>query len=351
MKKVRIGWIGGGFVGQVAHLHNYVQMPDVEIVALSEQRENLGKNLCGKFNIPHFHKDHKELVARDDIDAVVAVVQRQHVGPVAFDVLNASKHLFTEKPMAQTREKAALLVDTAKKNNLVYAVGYMRRHDPGVQHAKKLIAEFEQTKKLGEILFVRLYLSAGGDYCNIDGMLKTDEPKTTTATWPTSPAWLPEDRAKEYDHFTNVCSHDLNLLRYLFGKRPKVTFVDYRRKRGSIVALDFGEHAGAFEWGDTLQPVRWEEGLEIIYEKGRLQLDLPPAFLRNQPAKLVVYEDGGRATGLRYEPTFDWKWSFQLEDEAFVKDVSAGTEPISSGANSLEDFDFIDDIWRKILAA
>ena len=30
----RIGWIGSGFVGQVAHLTNYVEIPEVEIICL-----------------------------------------------------------------------------------------------------------------------------------------------------------------------------------------------------------------------------------------------------------------------------------------------------------------------------
>ena len=38
-KKIRLAWIGSGFVGQVAHLSSFSSLPNVEIVALSELRE------------------------------------------------------------------------------------------------------------------------------------------------------------------------------------------------------------------------------------------------------------------------------------------------------------------------
>ena len=44
-KKIRLAWIGSGFVGQVAHLSSFSSLPNVEIVALSELREKLGKKI------------------------------------------------------------------------------------------------------------------------------------------------------------------------------------------------------------------------------------------------------------------------------------------------------------------
>lgn len=350
MKKLKIGWVGSGFIGQVAHLVNYVQIPNAEIVALAELRPKLGHDVCTRYAIPKYYKDHLALLEDPEIEAVVAIVHRHHVGPVALDILNAGKHLFTEKPMAQTYEKARELADCAKKNNLIYSVGFMRRHDPGVQLAKKLLSSYRESGELGEILSARFYLSAGGDYCNIDGDIKTDEPKLNHVIWPTAPEWVPEGRQREYENFVNVCSHDLNLVRYMFDQRPSIKYVDYRRKRGSIVVMDFGSFSGSFEWGDTNQPTRWKEGVEVIFERGYLTLDLAPGFLRNQPAKVEVYKDNGRAPGEIIIPTSDWAWAFRKQDEAFVNDVLSGSEPIASGSDSVNDHLLIDDIWRQIVA-
>ena len=44
-KKLNIGWIGSGFVGQVAHLFSYSQIPNINLVALAELRQDLGKRV------------------------------------------------------------------------------------------------------------------------------------------------------------------------------------------------------------------------------------------------------------------------------------------------------------------
>ena len=112
--------------------------------------------------------------------------------------------------------------------------------------------------------------------------------------------------------------------------------------------MDFGDFSGIFQWGDTLLPDRWEEGMEIYFEKGRLRLDLMPAFLRNQPARVELYKDNEGEPGQIITPTPDWTWAFRREDEAFIADVAANREPLASGADSLEDMRLLDDIWKHI---
>ena len=88
---------------------------------------------------------------------------------------------------------------------------------------------------------------------------------------------------------------------------------------------------------------------EIIYQKGTMRLDLSPAFLRNQPSKISVYEDRGRSTGLLYQPTFDWDWAFKNQAKSFIENLVNKTQPIANGIDSFEDFNFIDQIWKGIL--
>ena len=114
-RELNIGFIGTSFIAQVAHLVHYSNFENVKIASVAELRPNLGKAVCKKFNISHYTNNYHELLDRDDLDAIITIVQRSHTGPIALDVLEAKKNLFTEKPMAQTLEKAKLLSDTAKK--------------------------------------------------------------------------------------------------------------------------------------------------------------------------------------------------------------------------------------------
>ena len=49
-RKIKLGWVGSGFVGQVAHLNSYISLKDIEIVGLAELRPKLGQKICKIFN-------------------------------------------------------------------------------------------------------------------------------------------------------------------------------------------------------------------------------------------------------------------------------------------------------------
>ena|SRR3990167_3042288 len=345
-KTLKIGWIGSGFVAQLGHLVHHQNIPSSEIVALAELRPKLGEKVCQRYKIPRLYNNHTALLQDTEIEAVIAIVHRYHTAPIALDVLKAGRHLFTEKPMASTLEQAKQLVAAGKAKNLLHEIGFMRRYDEGVQIAKQMIDELRETKELGQIRFVRIYCFTGDDWCNISGEIKTDEPRPTHVIWDIAPSWLPERFHKEYDYFVNVNSHDINLIRYLFNQRPKVSSVTYRRPGGSLAALDFDQFPGVFEWVDTAQN-RWEEGVEILFERGKLTISLPPAFFRNKAANVTLYKDKGGA-GQIICPQTDWTWAFQRLNESFVKSAISGEKASANAEDCIEDFYFIEDIWRNI---
>jgi len=347
-RKVKIGFIGAGFIGQVAHLANYKEIPGAEVVALAELRPELGELVCRRYDIPRYYESHTALLEDPDIDAVVAVVRRHHTGPVGLDVLNAGKHLFTEKPMAATHKQGQRLVSAAAERDLRYGVGFMRRYDEGVQAAKAMLDELQESDELGPVRYVRVYCFAGGDYCNISGHLDTYETKPTNVVWPIAPDFVPENMQREYEHFLNVASHDVNLLRYMFPMPTKVTHAQWKRPAGSTILFDLGEFPAVLEYCD-IQQNRWEEGMEIHFAKGKMTIDLPPAFLKNHPAKVELYKDNGKDIGQVIRPTPDWTWAFKREDEAFVRDVANGTEPLANGADSLGDMELIEEVWRYLV--
>ena len=53
-KKVRIGFVGVGGMGQCAHLRNYVTVPNCEVVAIAELREQTGQAVARRYGIPSF---------------------------------------------------------------------------------------------------------------------------------------------------------------------------------------------------------------------------------------------------------------------------------------------------------
>ena len=345
-KRIKIGIVGAGFFGQLAHIANYALVKDCEMVALAAGRPELRHLVAERYVIKRTYASHIELLRDPEIEAVVAVTARLGTGPVALDCLKAGKSLLTEKPMASTVEQAEKLV-AAQSKNTTYAVGYMRRYDAGIQKAKMILDELIRSKELGPILYTRVHCFAGDAYCKSDGHIVTDEKKTTHwETWPSAPDWVPEEQRQEYHQYLNVYCHDLNLVRYLFGKTPVVSHVQFDKPGAKLAILDFGDHMALLETGFSTSR-GWDESIEIYFADGRLQIIPPPALLKNVPAEVRLYKAGTIQQELR--SLTEWSWSFRRQAEAFINDVREGRESLSSGTDSLEDIRLVETMWKMKL--
>ena len=283
-KKINVAVVGAGFISQVAHLKNLSEIGHVNLVALAELRPNLRKAVASKFNIPQVFESHVDFINNGQADLVYVITRRHHTGPIAYDLLNAGFNIFTEKPMAQTYNKSKLLVEKAISKNCLYSVGFMRRYDAGVIKAKRIFDRLINDGSLGNVLNARIYLTAGGDYCNISGDIKTNEPKPMHIDWPIAPEFLKKELNQDYEHFVNVNGHDINLMRYFFGYPKEISYCYYKKNTGAACIFDYGHFPLVYTWSDTLQLNRWEEGLEINFERGSIKIELPPGFLINSTA-------------------------------------------------------------------
>ncbi|MDP7426608.1 MAG: Gfo/Idh/MocA family oxidoreductase [Alphaproteobacteria bacterium] len=344
IEPLNIGMIGAGFVGQLAHLANYADIPECRVLGLAEVRPKLRELVSRRYDIPRAYARHSEMLEDPDIEAVVVVTRRHHTGPIALECLRAGRHLLTEKPMAATLDQASTLVG-AQQPGTVYAVGSMRRHDEGVEMARRMLAELRESKELGEVLLVRLFCYGGQDYCNMPGFVDSGEPRPDELpSWSLAPEWLPRTWHDDYDNFVNVYVHAINLLRHLCNDTPEVRHADLRRRHGGTVLLDFASFPAVLEYGE-MDHNDWIEGVEVVFSRDRLKLSLPPALLRNVPTKVELYRNTGRGEEI-VAPLANWSWSFRRQAEAFVADVHHGRQPIASGQDALEDMALIEAIWQ-----
>jgi len=348
--RLNVAVVGGGFISQVAHLRNLSEIEHVNLIGLAELRPKQAELVARKFSISKIYKSHLDLIDKCKPDLVYVITRRHHTGPIALDLLNAGLNIFTEKPMAQTYEKSKLLVETAIAKDKFYSVGFMRRYDCGVRKAKNIFEEIKKDNSLGRVLSGRIYLSAGGDYCNISGDVQSGEPKPMNPIWPIAPDFLDENLHKDYEDFVNVSGHDINLMRYFFGMPDKVEGCFYKSGAGAVCIFDYGDFPVTYTWSDTLQLTRWEEGLEINCEKGSIKVELTPSFLMNVPSKVKLTKWRSREDIETKEIHSDWTWSFKNEDYEVTKSVLDKEQSISSGEDSLKDMLLIENIWREINA-
>ena len=63
--KIRLGWIGCGFIGQLAHLENFSSLSDVEITALADTKIKLAKKVAKKYGIKKIYNNHLDLLKNE----------------------------------------------------------------------------------------------------------------------------------------------------------------------------------------------------------------------------------------------------------------------------------------------
>jgi predicted dehydrogenase len=345
-KTVSIGLIGGGMIGQRAHISQFTEIERCRVLALAELRPKLGRLVCRKFGIPKLYSSHREMLEDPEIEAVIVVTRRHATGPIVLDALRSGRHVLSEKPMAHTRAQAERLV-SAQPVGKCYSIGYMKRHDAGVAQAKILLDALRRSGELGQVVLVRAWCFGGDIGIGTHGFVMTDEVRPDgIELWPIAPDWVPNSLHEAYAGFLNVNIHVLNLLRYMLNSTPTVSSSDLMRSQGRIVTFDFGEIPCVFEMAEGAS-ADWREGIEILFEKGRLHLAMPPPLLEMACASVELDRAEPGSQTIRYiSPR---STAFRRQAEAFVDDILQQREPIASGADSIEDLALAESIWRKAL--
>ena len=98
-KKIRVGIIGVGQIGK-HHVRNYQEIPGAEIVAVADINEAEANRVAEQYNIPNVYTDFRQLLQRDDIEAVDICLHNNFHRAVTVAALEAGKHVYCEKPMA-----------------------------------------------------------------------------------------------------------------------------------------------------------------------------------------------------------------------------------------------------------
>lgn len=325
--KVRVGFIGAGFMGQVAHMTRYAHLEDCRMVALAEPRSRLAAAVAARYGIPRVYHDHRALLAAGGVDAVVASQPYRHHAAIVPDILEAKVHLFTEKPLCLGVAVGRRLAELARAAGVVYMVGYHKRSDPAVEEAVRIVREWREGGSQGPMRLVRITMPPGDWTGGAPAPIRTDEPYPDLTIEPL-PEEFDEAAGREYDAFVNYYIHQVNALRLFFGEPYQVTHAD---PAGTVlVARSRSGVCGIIEMTPYSTSTGWEESVLVGFERGYVAVDLPPPLAAQRAGRLRIRRRDASGREEVIEPVLPPVSAMRRQAENFLAAVR-GTRPPACG--------------------
>ena len=302
MAKMKIGFVGTGYMGQNAHLRNYIALSDdCEVVAVSEPRTQTGQLVATRYGIKNVYKNHIEMLENEKLDGVVAAQNFRHHAELVPDILKYKVNLLTEKPLCLSVENGELLAKVAKENGVSHMVGYHKRSDPAMEYAVDLIAKWKASGEFGKMRYARITMPPGDWINGADKTLAVDGEEVAPFVPEGMPAQFVGEWSDEYWKFINYYIHQVNAMRFLLGEDYDLKYVE---KSQAILAVESKSGvAGILEMATYSTEDDWQEKMFVSFERGYIEVALPAPLAMQQAGKVTVMENKKGCQQITYSPT------------------------------------------------
>jgi len=325
-ERIGIGIIGAGFMG-LLHAQALSQLGEVWIPAVSDPALDTAPKLADQQESIALYRDYKELLAREDIQAVVVATPEPLHREIVVDAARVGKHILLEKPIATTLEDADAIIAAARDHKVKLMMAHLLRFDTRYAQIKMAVDEGTIGKPM--VCYAR-------------------------RNTPINEARRLEGRV-EVEEYISV--HDLDQILWYFQDRVvKVSaeivegpvmkelgvhdfiWITIRFAGGGLAVVETG-------WGLSEEILKWQKPagwggfgdvcLELIGEKGSLYLDYRPMTLHG------VDEEGWKFPDTLHWPELHGEIVGDVlnEDRYFVKVIKGEREVNSTGEdgrNALE---------------
>lgn len=253
---MNLGLLGCGSAARWLHLRALRGVPDARLVAAADP-DSAARDIVARATGAAAYERSEELLARDDIEAVLICAPTHLHAKLAIAAASAGKHIYLEKPLASDGAEGRELVAAAARAGVATAVGFNRRLHPLFQQAREQISR-------GTIGRVR---AAQATIC------EPTDPATMSA-------WR-RQRATGGGVLLDLASHHVDQLRWMLGQEvvsvSAVLTSEITEQDGARLELetDGGVVAqSVFSFRSALADV-----IELVGERGTLRLDRHAASL------------------------------------------------------------------------
>lgn len=197
---IRVAMLSMWHVHAPGYGHHINNSGKAKVVAVWDADCERGEYWAKEYGCP-FYSDLDELLAKDDIDAVVCDAPTTAHKDVLIKAAKAGKHIFTEKALCPTVAECLEVKKAVEEAGVTFVISYPQRGRPCIQFAKKMI----EKNAFGDITFMRVRDAHSG----------------------VSDNWLPEYWFNKDDAaggaMMDLGCHPMYLLAYILGKPKRVT--------------------------------------------------------------------------------------------------------------------------------
>jgi predicted dehydrogenase len=254
--RVNLGVIGMGWQGP-ANTQSFLAETDCQVVAACDLDANHLQDALNMVNDHYQTKDCKgyhdyhELLAREDIDAVMIAVPDHWHALVATEAARRKKDVYGEKPLAKTIAEQQAIVRAVEKNKIIWQTGSWQRSVPTFHKA----AEIVRNGLIGTVTHVEVGLPAG--YADFSGTGKEaieklsslpDKISDLSRITPGTPAWnlLAADPPTTLDY--NMWIGPSKMEPYIAARSHKNWRWNYNTGGGQLMDW-IGHHCDIAHWG------------------------------------------------------------------------------------------------------
>ena len=131
--------IGTGGIALANHLPGFALCPDTRVVALCDANPAVLEKARLSTGISVASTDHREIVGRDDVQAVLIATPNAFHAPIAHDAIAAGKHVMVEKPIAMNLPEAMGMVRAADAANVRHMTAFTYRFVPAMRYMTHLV--------------------------------------------------------------------------------------------------------------------------------------------------------------------------------------------------------------------
>lgn len=320
MKKIGIGVLGCGKHAWMGHFPWYDRNKKVEIVAVYSRTEPHAKKAAKRWKVKAWYTDCKDLLKRDDIDAVSICAPVNIHKEMVIAAARAGKHILCEKPMALSSGEAEEMIKVSNENKVILMVGFCHRFYQLNARVKKFIEE----KKLDKLIMFHNRFNLDVNY---------------EGTW-----FAQKDRCGG-GVIMDCGVHSVDLFRWLVGEVKSVctsmdTFVQkmevedtgiitLRSKKGVLGVIELS-------WSTPSS----ENTVEIYGSKGTAIVNYNKNELRYKIKK-------GRWITIKNKESYE-NQTFKLEIDHFIDCLIKKKQPMADGRDGLKSLKIIEAVYRSV---